>query len=298
MELRDLKSFIEVASHKSFTKAAAYSYLTQPSLSKAVKKLEEELHVELFDRSTRNLRLTDAGKIVYQQGHKALGALEELDILLDELKEIVVGEIKMGVPPLIGTLFFPKIARNFHNQYPKVSLELYELGAKRLCQLVEIGEIDLGIIVAPANEIKFNVYQFFQDEFVLYLNEDHHLAQNTSVTLSDLKNEKFILFSEDFALHDYIKQSCEKEGFTPEISYLSSQWDLIIELVSSNLGITLMPKSIYYKQSNSNVKIIPVENPTLYWRLGIITKKEAYHSFALKELLKMLQEDDIKIITV
>jgi DNA-binding transcriptional LysR family regulator len=292
MELRDLKSFIEVASHKSFTKAAAHSYLTQPSLSKAVKKLEDELHVELFDRSTRSLRLTDAGRIVFQQGQKALCALAELDILLDEMKEVVVGEIKMGVPPLIGTLFFPGIARDFHNKYPKVTLELVELGAKRISQLVESGEIDLGIIVLPASETKFDVYPFIQDEFVLYLHEDHHLAKNKVVTISDLKNEKFILFSEDFALHDYIKQSCEEAGFTPEISYQSSQWDLIIELVSSNLGITLMPISIYYKQTNQNVKIIPIEKPNLYWKLGIITKKDAYHSFALKELLKMLEKNE------
>jgi DNA-binding transcriptional LysR family regulator len=293
MELRDLKSFIEVAHHKSFTKAASHSYLTQPSLSKAVKKLEDELHVELFDRSTRSLRLTDAGKIVFQQGQKALGALEELDILLDELKEIVIGEIKMGVPPLIGTLFFPRIARQFHEKYPKVTLELVELGAKRISQMVESGEIDLGIIVLPASDTKFDVFPFIQDEFVLYLHEDHRLAKNKVVTLSDLKDEKFILFSEDFALHDYIKQSCEEAGFTPEISYQSSQWDLIIELVSSNLGITLMPISIYYKQTNQNVKIVPIEKPILYWKLGIITKKDAYRSFALKELLKMLEKNEI-----
>jgi DNA-binding transcriptional LysR family regulator len=292
MELRDLKSFIEVASHKSFTKAAAHSYLTQPSLSKAVKKLEDELHVELFDRSTRSLRLTDAGRIVFQQGQKALCALEELDILLDEMKEVVVGEIKMGVPPLIGTLFFPGIARSFHDKYPKVTLELVELGAKRITQLVESGEIDLGIIVLPASETKFDVYPFIEDEFVLYLHEDHHLVKNKVVTISDLKDEKFILFSEDFALHDYIKQSCEEAGFTPEISYQSSQWDLIIELVSSNLGITLMPISIYYKQTNQNVKMIPIEKPNLYWKLGLITKKDAYHSFALKELLKMLEKNE------
>lgn len=292
MELRDIKSFIEVASHKSFTKAAAHSYLTQPSLSKAVKKLEEELHVELFDRSTRNLRLTDAGRIVYQQGQKALGALENLDILLDELKEIVVGEIKMGVPPLIGTLFFSKIAREFHNIYPKVTLELVELGAKRITQLVENGEIDLGIIVLPASDTKFDIYPFIQDEFVLYLHEDHKYSQKSSVTLSELKEEKFILFSEDFTMHDYIKQSCEEAGFIPKVSYQSSQWDLIIELVASNLGITLMPISIYFKQTNSNVKIIPIEKPHLFWKLGIITKKEAYRSFALKELLKMLKKNN------
>ncbi|WP_347941998.1 LysR family transcriptional regulator [Peribacillus simplex] len=295
MELRDIHSFMEVANHNSFTKAAAHSYLTQPSLSKAIKKLEEELHVELFDRSTRHLRLTDAGRIVYQQGQKALVALSELDVLLDELKDITAGEIKIGIPPLIGTLFFPDIARRFNQKYPKISLELVELGAKLIGELVEDGLVDLGIVVMPTNEKKFNIYPFIQDEFVLYLHEDHPLAYKHSVSLNQLQDEKFILFSKDFALHDYVIRACEEKGFSPAISYQSSQWDLIVELVSSKLGIALLPKSIYEKQTNSNVKIVPIENSSLLWKLGIITKKGAYHSFALKELLKMQgKEIDIK----
>lgn len=289
MELRDLKSFIEVTDYQSFTKAATHSYLSQPSLSKAVKKLEEELQVELFDRSTRHLRLTDAGQIVYQQSRKVLASLSELHILLDELKNMESGNIKIGIPPLIGTLFFPDIARRFHELYPKVSLELVELGAKLIVRMVEEGEIDLGIIVMPANEEKFHVYPFIQEEFVVYLHEEHPFANREAVFLNELQNERFILFSEDFALHDYIKQACQDAGFSPDISYLSSQWDLIIELVSSKLGITILPKLIYYKQTNSNVKIIPLDCSQLLWSLGIITKKGVYHSFALKELLKMLK---------
>jgi DNA-binding transcriptional LysR family regulator len=288
MELRDLKAFMEVADHKSFTKAAANSYLTQPSLSKTVKKLEEELQVELFDRSTRHLRLTDAGEIVYQQGQKAFAAMSQLNVLLDELRDVVSGEIKIGIPPLVGTLIFPEIARDFHNQYPKVTLELVELGARLIEKLVEEGEIDVGVVVLPANETKFNIYPLIKDEFVLYLHEDHELAQRSSVSLSELKEEKFILFSKDFTLYDYIIGVCEEKGFTPDISYQSSQWDLIVELVSFNLGITLLPKSIYNKQTNHNVKVITLENSNLLWEIGMITKKEAYHSFALKELLKVL----------
>ncbi|WNS76268.1 LysR family transcriptional regulator [Bacillus sp. DTU_2020_1000418_1_SI_GHA_SEK_038] len=288
MELRDLKSFMEVADYKSFTNAAAHSYLTQPSLSKAVKKLEEELNVELFDRSTRHLRLTDAGQIVYRQSQKAFASLSELNVLLDELRDITSGEIKIGIPPLIGTLFFPKIAQSFNEKYPKVSLELVELGAKLIGRLIEEASIDVAIVVLPSNEETFNIYPFFQDEFVLFLHEDHPFAKRDTISINELKDEKFILFSEDFTLHDYIIQACEKEGFSPIVSYQSSQWDLILELVSAKLGITLLPKIIYEKQSNQNVKIVKLENPTLYWNLGIITKKGAYHSYALKELLKML----------
>lgn len=288
MELRDLKSFIEVADHNSFTHAAEHSYLTQPSLSRAVKKIEEELGVELLDRSTRHLYLTDAGRIVYQQSLKAIQALSELNILLEDLRNIATGEIRIGIPPLIGTLFFPKIAQAFYKKYPQVTLELVELGAKLIGKLVEDSKIDVGIVVLPANEEKFNIHPLIQDEFFLFLHKEHRLAQRSSVTLTDLRDEKFILFQKDFTLHDLIIQECEREGFTPTISYRSSQWDLIIELVASKLGITLLPKSIYDKQSNEDIKIVRLEQPTLYWNLGVITKKDAYHSYALKEFMKML----------
>lgn len=288
MDLREIKLFIDVADHMSFTKAAEHSYVSQPSLSKIVKKLEEELQVELFDRSTRHLRLTDAGKIVYQQGRKALAPLNELNILLDELRNLDTGEIKIGIPPLIGTLFFPDIARKFHAKYPKVKLHLVELGAKRIATIVEDSQIDLGIIVLPADEEKFNVYPFITDEFVLFIYEEHPLSDRKSVSLRELKEEKFIIFSEDFTLHDYVIKACNDAGFEPTVSYESSQWDLIVELVSSKMGIALLPQSIFYMQNHSNIKMIPIKEPTLLWKLGIITKKDAYHSFSLRQLLNIL----------
>lgn len=162
MELRDIQSFIEVANHQSFTKAAEHSYLSQPSLSKAVKKLEEEFHMELLERSTRHIQLTDAGKVVYEQGKKLMNILEETKMLLDELANVAIGEIKIGIPPLIGTLFFPSIAGNFHQQYPNVKLELVEVGARVVEQLVEEGEIDVGIVVLPVDESIFHISSFLR----------------------------------------------------------------------------------------------------------------------------------------
>ncbi|MEH7178577.1 LysR family transcriptional regulator [Neobacillus vireti] len=289
MELRDLKSFIEVVNHQSFTKAAAHSYLSQPSFSKAVKKLEVELNVELFNRTTRQLQLTDAGQIVYEQAQKSLAALSEISNLLDDLRNVVFGEIKIGIPPLIGTLFFPILAKQIQEKYPNVSLQLIERGAKLIGQLVENGQVDFGVVVLPVDDEKFTIRPFITDEFVLYVHKDHPLARQSSVTIRELKKEKFILFSEEFRLHEYIKDVCINAGFIPEVSYQSSQWDLITELVSSEFGIALLPRSIYQKQNNSNLRIVPITEPTLYWRLGIITKKDTYHSFALREVLKLLE---------
>lgn len=290
MEFRDIRAFIEVANHLSFTKAAEHSYLSQPSLSKAVKKLEEQLNVELFDRSTRRLVLTDAGKIVYRQGQQALASLNDLPILLEELSDGATGEIKIGIPPLIGTLFFPQIARTFHKQYPNVKLELVEHGAILIEQLVEEGQIDVGLIVLPVNKSIFNIYSFINDEFLLYIHRDHPFAKRTSVELSELKDEQFIIFSKSFALHDYIINACKETGFIPSISYESSQWDLILELVASELGITLLPKSIFKKQNNPAIKTIPLQASSLLWKLGVVTKKNAYHSFALKKFIQLFTD--------
>jgi len=289
MELRDIQSFINVADNKSFTKAAEHSYLSQPSLSKAVRKLENTLQIELFDRSTRHLHLTDAGKIVYKQSQQALSSLNDIPMLLDELRDIATGEIKIGIPPLIGTLFFPEIAGVFNKRYPNVRLTLVEQGAKVIEQLVEEGQIDVGLIVLPADETVFHIYPFITDEFVLYVHCDHPLAKQHTVALSELQDEKFILFSEDFSLHTYIIDACREAGFNPAVSYESSQWDLIIELVAAKLGVTLLPKAIFKNQSNPQIKMIPLETPSLLWNLGVITKKDAYHSFALKKFLEMMR---------
>lgn len=288
MELRDLKAFMAVVEHGSFTKAANESFVSQPSLSKSIKKLEETLRVELLNRSTRHVELTDAGSIVYKQGQKIMGSIMELHILLDDLLNIQTGVIKLGIPPLIGTLFFPDIARNFHMQYPKVRLELVERGAKMIGTLVENGEVDIGIVVLPTDERKFSVQPFVEDQFFVFINDSHPLALKKYIQLEDLKNETFIIFTEEFTLHDYVINTCNTAGFTPIIGYKSSQWDLIVELVSSNLGITLLPYSIAAKQTNNNVKIIPLKDFDMPWRLGVITKKNAYQSFALKQLLNSI----------
>ncbi|MFC0558435.1 LysR family transcriptional regulator [Halalkalibacter alkalisediminis] len=290
MELKDLRYFIEVVHYGSFTKAAANIYISQPTLSKSLKKLESELKVELFERSTRKLKLTDAGEIVYKQGVKILGATNELNSLLDDLMNLPTGEIKIGIPPLIGTLFFPTIAKNFGKTYPEVTLELVELGAKRIEHLVEGGQVDVGIIVLPTDTSKFDILPFIKEEFMLYTHTTHTLAKMETVNIQQLEEENFILFNREFALHELVIEQCQKAGFQPKIAYESSQWDLIAELVRSQLGITMLPKSIYTKMDQKTIQMTSLEAPPL-WELGIITRKDRYQSFAVRTLLSFLSEE-------
>ena len=287
LEMKELVYFIAVVNYGSFTKAAENIYISQPTLSKSIKKLETELKVVLFERSTRKLMLTDAGEIVYKQANKIVGAANELTTLLDDVMNLPSGEIKIGIPPLIGTLFFPEIAKGFGELYSEVSLKLIELGAKRIEHLVEEGQVDVGIVVLPTDKNKFNTLPFIKEEFMIFTSIKHSLAENEVIKLQQLKEENFILFNREFALHELIIQQCQKAGFHPNIAYESSQWDLIAELVIAQLGITLLPKSIYAKMDKKAIKMIPLESPPL-WELGIITKKDSYLSFAVRALLRFL----------
>ena len=134
MDIRELQHFMEVVNQKSFTKAAATIHLSQPALSKIVKKLEEELGVDLFDRSTRKLTLTDAGQIVYGQSQKLVSTLHELHALLDDLRNLPTGDIKVGIPPLVGTVVFPMIAKNFTSKHPQVNIRACGAWRKANCR--------------------------------------------------------------------------------------------------------------------------------------------------------------------
>ena len=290
VDIRQLEYFVAVAEQESFTKAAANVHLSQPALSKIVKNLEEELKVELFDRSTRKLKLTDAGEIVYQEALKLTASLTDLTLRLDNLMNSPTGTIRIGIPPLIGTLFFPSIARSFHNQYPKISLELVEF--------VEEEKVDIAIIVLPVNNPKFEIYPFIQEEFAFFCAKTHKFANRTSLSLKELSEEKFILFSKQFTLHDRIIWECVNAGFTPSVPYESSQWDLISELVAEEFGIAILPQSIYSKMNHDKITMVPLVNPTPLWELGFAVKKNSYISFANRKLIDFLvsYSEDHKLI--
>lgn len=291
MELRDLHFFMAVVQHGSFTKAADVLFVSQPTLTKSIQKLETEYRAKLLERTTRQLRLTDIGTIVYEHGQQIFQQILELERSIEDVRNIQVGTIKMGIPPLIGTLFFPEIARRFHKRFPLVTLELVEYGAKLIGELVQSGRVDVGIVVLPIENDMFAIEPLIEDEFVVFVHADHQIAQEETVLLKNLKDESFILFTAEFALHDFIIRSCENEGFLPKVAYKSSQWDLIIELVSLNLGIAILPKSIFVKQSNNNVRIIPFKMNPLMWRLGLVTMKNRYQSYALQELLQLIRQE-------
>lgn len=290
IQLKDLAIFVTVAENSSFTKAAEVLFIAQPSLSKAVQKIERELNVVLFDRSNRKLQLTEAGVIVYEKSKTILSTLESISTSVAELSELVTGNLKVGLSPIIGTLFFPKIAQIYSNKFPGVTLETQEEGGLVIGKQVERGLLDIGFVVLPIKSDILNPTSIYKDEFVLCVSANHPLSHLKSVSLVDLKDEKFILFAKTWALHGLVVNACKDAGYLPNVAFESAQWDLVLELVSAQLGITLVPRILANKLNNVDIVSIPIINPTIVWNIGVVTNGNSYQSFALKEFMKIVNQ--------
>lgn len=286
MDIRHLTYFIEVAKYKSFTKASKSLHLSQSTLSKAVRSLEEELNIELIDRSAKNIELTEAGEIVLAEGEIIMESLDDLSSNLYDLMSLKKGKIKIGIPPIIGFLFFPKIIKGFNNLYPDIKIKLYEEDSGKTKQLVSDGQLDLAVVMLPVDEKEFNVVPFVDGELSLFVNTSHPLAQRDTVEMKELVNETFILFKKEFAIHDIVIQECLRAGFRPEIAYESSQWDMIRGMISENLGISIFPKPIENLVNPNLIKSIRIVNPKFPWLLGLISKKQKHTSPAVREFIE------------
>ncbi len=290
MDIRHLAYFSEVAKHLSFTKAATTLHVSQPSISKAIKQIEEELDVPLFYRS-KQLELTDAGKAVLINAKHVLEAFQNLTTELTDILELKKGEIKIGIPPIVGPAFFSKLISKYKETYPYIEIILTEVGSKKIKEGIEDGSLDIGLICnLPISISKFTTMNVIQDPLMLIVHKQNPLANYKEVDLSDLKNEQFILYQQDFTLHDRIIEECSKRGYYPKIVCNSSQKDFMLEMVQAKLGIALLPGKIAQSIQNNDIAAINLKNTDISLELGLVWKKDKYLPHAVDELISMSKE--------
>lgn len=291
MDIRHIAYFIEVAKYKSFTNASKSLHLSQSTISKVVKSLEEELNVELIDRSAKKIKLTEAGEIVRAEGERIMESINHLSAHLYDLMNLKKGKIKIGIPPVIGFLYFPKIIKGFNQLYPDIKITIFEDDSKKVKQGVRDGILDIGVVIfSKEDEKEFDIIPFVSQELSLFVHHSHPLAQREKVEMKELQNESFILFKQEL-FHDLVIQECLRAGFQPKIAYESSEWGFISEMIGENLGISICPKPIVQKVDQNLIKAIPIDNPPLPWNLVMISKKKKHSTPAAREFIKFVSAE-------
>ena len=288
MDIKQLKYFVAVAKTNSFTRAAELLFISQPALSRAIKHLELELGITLFGKSSNKIYMTDAGFALYKSAEKIISEFENVTSSLYDTKNLKQGHIIVGIPPIIGVLYFVSIINCFKNKYPGITLQVIEEGADSVISKVRSEEVDIGIGIQPMQYTDLSGTFVFQDEVVALVHEDHPLANKKAIQFKDLKEENFHLLSKDFSLHSQIMAKCAQAGFSPRISSTSSQWDFIVKMVETGTGITILPRPILNKIPPS-LRVLTFD-PYFKWEIMIWLKKNRYTSYATQAFMEEIKQ--------
>lgn len=289
MNLRALRTFVEVVRQGGFSQAAEVVSLTQSTVSKAVRTLEEEVGVPLLNRAGHRSELTAAGEIVYRRALVLLAERHDLMAEIDDLRGLRRGTLRLGLPPVGCGALFADMFVTYRSRYPNIDIELTEHGSKRLCECLEAGEVELAALLLPIAE-RFDFQAVRKEPLMVVVPAGHPLAARKRVDFKALADFPFILFEAGFALNGIIMAACERKGVVPRVTARSGQIDFIVDLVTAGLGVGFLPRMLALKHQHPGIALIPLHEPQTDWHISLAWRTHAHLSPAARAWLYLAKE--------
>ncbi|WP_019003822.1 LysR family transcriptional regulator [Cohnella laeviribosi] len=261
MEFRLLQYVIQIAAERNFSRAAEKLHIAQPSLSQQLSKLEKELGVLLFKRSTNSVELTYAGSVFVEKAQRILDMTEQLRREMEDIADLRKGRIVIGSLPMTGTHVLPLVIPAFRAAYPDIEIALVEETSTELEQLTASGGTDVSLLSLPLTEHALTYEPIIEEGILLAVPPDHRLAGRKSdrpVVVEELAEEPFVLLKKGQGFRDISLRMCESAGFSPRIAFESGNIETVQSLVAAGLGIAFVPEMV---ARNSGREHVPVYVP-------------------------------------
>ncbi|WP_276352726.1 LysR family transcriptional regulator [Cohnella caldifontis] len=290
MEFRQLQYFVRVAKLQHVTKAAEELHVAQSAVSRQIHRLEEELGVQLFKQKGRNVQLTPVGQLFLRRAESLLTDLERAVTEIQEFLDPEVGEIRLGFPHSLGIHLIPRAVAAFRKLHPNVKFKFRQGSYPSLIRDVLEGEVDLAFISPfPEKYDQVAGEVVLTEELFAILPENHPLALEAAIDLSQLKDESFVLFSPGFSLRSLVWDACREAGFTPRIAFESEETDTIRGLVAAGMGVSLLPEMALYHTNSMMPAIVKLSRPHVTRTIGLIRRGkdklpsvvQMFHAFLL-----------------
>ncbi|GHI01476.1 LysR family transcriptional regulator [Neobacillus kokaensis] len=286
MDIKTLRYFVTVADQLSYSKAAQLLHISQPSLSNAIKNLELEVGSPLLERNTRNVELTDAGKILYK---KAVALLSQMNILKKEMDEVKLsgsGVLHIGMIESIKH-WLPKVLREYHERFPSINIKLMEvLSGKDVKDSLRNYSSHLIITNQYVFEEDIESYPLYHERLVLVLPKDHPLSEKDSIAVKELENEPFIICTEGFQTREDILEAFRLEQATPKLKYEIERFETALSLVRENLGITIIPENYLFGPKDESVIWKTLDSPALERTVYVTYLKSRYLAPAIQTFIE------------
>jgi len=287
MELRQLEYFQSVCRFNNITRAAQSLHVSQPSITNAIKKLEAELGITLFDRSKKQISLTIEGQVFLERVDDILRRIEDAITEMNDYGQLRKGNLKIGIPPMIGNYLFPHIFVNFKELYPQIELSLYENGSLSTRRMIEKGDLDLGIVIISEPSKQLETLPISQSEILVCLNKNHYLCSKANLNFEDLKNEPIIMLKEGFYHRQKIMEYFKEYNIKPNVVLSSNQLETIKSLLINGVGVSFLLKEIV--EGDERIVSLPLKNP-INVTIGLAWKKDRYLSNASKTFIEFITD--------
>lgn len=275
MELRQLHYFMKVAQKEHVTQAAEELHVAQSAVSRQIHQLEEELGVNLFMQKGRNLQLTPVGQLFCKRVESLMKDLDKAVAEIHEFLDPERGEIRIGFPHSLGIHLIPSVVAEFRKRYPNVRFRFKQGMFPSLIRDVISAEVDLAFISPfPDGHDQVDGDIVLTEEMFAILPLSHPLAQEESITLSQLKEDKFILFSKGYSLRPIVWQACLDAGFTPQIAFEGEETDTIRGLVAAGMGVSLLPEMAFFQSNPLQPARVRISEPKITRTIGLIHRSD------------------------
>ncbi|MFY8180730.1 MAG: LysR substrate-binding domain-containing protein [Flavobacterium sp.] len=243
MTITQLQYVLAVAEYKNFTLAAEKCFVTQPTLSMQIQKVEDELDIQIFDRSKKPIQLTEIGQKIVNQAKNIVNEADRIQDIVHQQKGFIGGEFRIGIIPTIMPTLLPMFLKNFIKKYPKVKLIIEELNTEDIIFKLNNGHLDAAIAATPLNEEKIKEVVLYFEPFVAYIPEDHESFSKKEIEISDLNLDEILLLQDGHCFRDSVLNLC-KNNTNSEHNHFqieSGSFETLIKLADEGLGTTLLP---------------------------------------------------------
>jgi LysR family hydrogen peroxide-inducible transcriptional activator len=283
MNLKDLKYLVALADTGHFGKAAERTFVSQPTLSAQLKKLEEYLGVKLVERQPKNVQLTEVGRQIVVRARRMLDEGEEIIALARSNTDPFAGKLKMGLIPTIGPYLLPRVMPKIRKAVPQLSLMLYEYQTEALLKRLRDGEIDLGIMALPVLQDGLESRELYEEAFTVALPTHHPLTAKSAIKVADLKGQTLLLLEDGHCLRDQALEVCSRVEVREAEDFRATSLETLRQMVVAGLGVTLLPEMAVESPygSQRGLSIRQFVNPKPSRTVGAVWRKSSTREAAI-----------------
>ena len=291
MNLKDLKYLVALADTGHFGKAAERTFVSQPTLSAQLKKLEEYLGVKLVERQPKNVQLTDIGKQVVIRARRMLEQGEEIIALGRTNADPLSGRIKVALIPTVGPYLLPRVTQKIRKALPNLGLMLYEYQTEPLLKRLRDGEFDLGIIALPSDADGLESRVLYEEAFVLAVPQQHALSERSVVRIQDLKGHALLLLEDGHCLRDQALEVCSPVDVHEVEDFRATSLETLRQMVVAGLGITLLPElAVESPFGQRGLTTRPFAKPAPSRTVGAVWRKSSTRTAAIGEICRIVEQ--------